>query len=29
MTHLPGGTIRWTSPFGRSYLSEPSTVMRT
>jgi len=28
MTHLPGGSIRWTSPFGRSYLSEPSTVMR-
>jgi hypothetical protein len=29
MTHLPGGTIRWTSPFGRTYLSEPSTVIRT
>lgn len=28
MTHLPGGSIRWTSPFGRSYLSEPATVMR-
>ncbi|MEO8261059.1 MAG: DUF222 domain-containing protein [Pseudolysinimonas sp.] len=29
MSHLPGGTIRWTSPFGRTYLTEPSTVIRT
>lgn len=29
MTHLPGGTIRWTSPLGRTYLSEPSTELRT
>jgi hypothetical protein len=29
MTHLPDGTIRWTSPLGRTYLSEPSTQMRT
>jgi hypothetical protein len=29
MTHLPGGVIRWASPFGRSYLTEPATVMRT
>jgi hypothetical protein len=28
MEHLAGGSIRWTSPFGRTYLSEPSTVMR-
>lgn len=29
MQHLPGGTIRWTSPMGRTYLTEPSAVMRT
>lgn len=29
ITHLPGGTIRWTSPFGRTYLTEPSTEIRT
>jgi hypothetical protein len=29
MEHLPGGTIRWTSPFGRTYLTEPSIVMQT
>ena len=29
MDHLPGGTSRWTSPIGRTYLTEPSTVMRT
>lgn len=29
MRHLAGGTIRWTSPFGRTYLTEPSTVIRT
>ncbi len=27
--HLTGGTIEWTSPSGRTYLTEPSTVMRT
>jgi hypothetical protein len=27
--HLPGGALRWTSPMGRSYLTEPSMVMRT
>jgi hypothetical protein len=29
MEHLPGGFVRWTSPMGRSYLTEPSTVLRT
>ena len=29
MKHLPGGTIRWTSPFGRTYLTEPASVIRT
>lgn len=29
MKHLAGGTIRWRSPMGRTYLTEPSTVMRT
>ncbi len=29
MQHLPGGFVRWTSPMGRSYLTEPSTVLRT
>jgi len=29
MEQLPGGTIQWTSPFGRTYLTEPSVVMRT
>jgi hypothetical protein len=29
MEHLPGGFLRWTSPMGRSYLTEPSTVLRT
>jgi hypothetical protein len=27
--HLPGGVLRWTTPFGRTYLTEPSTVIRT
>lgn len=27
--HLPGGVLRWTSPMGRTYLTEPSAVMRT
>jgi hypothetical protein len=27
--HLPGGTLEWTSPFGRTYLTEPSAVIRT
>ena len=27
--HLPGGVMQWTSPFGRTYLTEPATVMRT
>jgi hypothetical protein len=29
MEHLPGGVVRWTSPMGRSYLTEPSAVLRT
>lgn len=29
MKHLPGGVIRWTSPMGRRYVTEPSSVMRT
>jgi hypothetical protein len=29
MQHLPGGFVRWMSPMGRSYLTEPSTVLRT
>ena len=29
MEHLPGGFVRWTSPMGRTYLTEPSTVLRT
>jgi hypothetical protein len=29
MEHLPGGFVRWTSPMGRTYLTAPSTVMRT
>jgi hypothetical protein len=27
--HLPGGTLEWTTPFGRTYRTEPSTVIRT
>lgn len=27
--HLPGGIIEWTSPSGRTYLTEPSSVLRT
>jgi hypothetical protein len=27
--HLSGGVVRWTSPMGRSYLTQPSMVMRT
>jgi hypothetical protein len=27
--HLAGGTIEWTTPFGRTYRTEPSTVIRT
>lgn len=29
MKQLPGGTIRWTSPLGRTYLTEPASVIRT
>jgi hypothetical protein len=29
LRHLPGGTLEWTSPFGRTYRTEPSRVMRT
>lgn len=27
--HLPGGILEWTSPSGRTYLTEPSSIMRT
>lgn len=27
--HLPGGTLEWRTPFGRTYRTEPSTVIRT
>jgi Domain of unknown function (DUF222)/HNH endonuclease len=27
--HLPGGTLEWTTPFGKTYRTEPSTVVRT
>jgi hypothetical protein len=29
MDHLPGGFVRWTSPMGRRYVTEPSAVLRT
>jgi hypothetical protein len=29
MEHLPGGVLRWTSPMGRAYLTEPSAILRT
>jgi hypothetical protein len=29
VTHLPGGTLEWTTPFGRTYRTEPSAVIRT
>ncbi|HEX7834018.1 MAG TPA: DUF222 domain-containing protein, partial [Pseudolysinimonas sp.] len=29
MDHLPGGRVRWTSPMGRTYMTQPSNVMRT
>jgi len=29
VNHLPGGTLEWTTPFGRTYRTEPSTVIRT
>jgi hypothetical protein len=29
LRHLPGGTLEWTSPFGRTYRTEPSAVIRT
>ena len=29
MEHLPGGFVRWTSPMGRRYVTEPSAVLRT
>ncbi|MGN6503677.1 MAG: DUF222 domain-containing protein [Pseudolysinimonas sp.] len=29
LRHLPGGTLEWTSPFGRTYRTEPSRVLRT
>lgn len=27
--HLPHGVLRWTTPFGRTYRTEPSAVIRT
>ena len=29
LKHLPAGTLEWTSPFGRTYRTEPSNVIRT
>jgi hypothetical protein len=29
LKHLAGGTLEWTTPFGRVYRTEPSTVIRT
>jgi hypothetical protein len=29
VTHLPGGILEWTTPFGRRYRTEPSAVIRT
>jgi hypothetical protein len=26
--HLPDGTLKWTSPTGRTFLSEPATIIR-
>ena len=26
--HLPDGTIQWTSPTGRTFISEPATIIR-
>ena len=26
--HLPDGTIQWTSPSGRTFISEPATILR-
>ena len=25
--HLPDGTIQWTSPTGRTFISEPATII--
>ncbi|WP_166784931.1 HNH endonuclease signature motif containing protein, partial [Cryobacterium sp. TMT2-42-4] len=27
-THLPDGTLKWTSPTGRTFISEPATIIR-
>ncbi|TFC83954.1 HNH endonuclease [Cryobacterium cheniae] len=27
--HLPDGTLKWTSPTGRTFLSEPATIIRS